>query len=207
MGQYYKALTVDTETRSKVTSFATSWNYNNGAKLMEHSYIQNNFVEAFETTLINNPQVVVWAGDYADAEVDADGNDIQEPGEGSYADRMFDVNLYGMCKDKEELKRGDVCVALPIIENKIKHTHRYIINHDTKQFVDKKDFKESSNWQIHPLPLLTADGNNRGGGDFREGNPGFDQVGIWKRNLISVTSRKTNIPKGFTQLKVDFREI
>ena len=54
---------------------------------------------------------------------------------------------------------------------------------------------------INPLPLLTALGNGRGGGDYSGTDE--DKVGIWARDVLSV---EFNIPKGFKEFKVNFRE-
>jgi hypothetical protein len=43
---------------------------------------------------------------------------------------------------------------------------------------------------LHPLPLLTAEGNGRGGGDFRGDDP-QNLVGSWARDLISVEAALT----------------
>jgi hypothetical protein len=54
---------------------------------------------------------------------------------------------------------------------------------------------------IHPLPLLTAEGNGRGGGDYR-GNYN-NLCGIWSRDSISVANE---VPEGYTALECNFRE-
>lgn len=146
----------------------------NGLKLMEHSYLKNDFVQAFETLIFENPQIVVWAGDYAD---ECKGRK---------------TNVYDRCKDKTKL----------IPENRISIKQgRYLLNHDKKTFVDKfKVPKFNGGYQIHPLPLLTCEGNGRGGGDFR----GDDSiVGTWARDYVSVQGTK---PKGFTELIFDLKE-
>jgi hypothetical protein len=51
--------------------------------------------------------------------------------------------------------------------------------------------------------LLTCEGNNRGGGDFRGES---DLVGSWARDTISIESRKADIPKGYTELIFDLVE-
>lgn len=56
---------------------------------------------------------------------------------------------------------------------------------------------------VHPLPLLTACGNNRGGGDYHEKYPDFDLVGIWAFDLIEFANYK---PVGFTERVVGFTE-
>jgi hypothetical protein len=157
--------------------------YSNGAKLMEHSYIGNNFVEAVEFLLINDGEDnsrwsgnrIVWAGDYADA----------EPNKGN--------NLY-------MLANGD---GLKMLIEASPSNYNYLINWDKKQYVDKSKcpkFGENNDWQIHPLPLLTADGNGRGGGDYHGEN---EYVGTWARDRISLTQ---DVPEGFTEIIPNFIE-
>jgi hypothetical protein len=43
--------------------------------------------------------------------------------------------------------------------------------------------------QIHPLPLLTCEGNGRGGGDYY-GEDTNNLVGSWARNIIEPTNKK-----------------
>ena len=81
MGQYYKAIILGEAKLSKqeiIRIFMEAWNYNNGAKLTEHSYLLNPFVNAFEFLLTPEGMFyksrVVWAGDYADSEDDLEKN-------------------------------------------------------------------------------------------------------------------------------------
>jgi hypothetical protein len=63
-------------------------------------------------------------------------------------------------------------------------TYRYIVNHSKKQFVDKMACKSGEEGiKYHPLPLLTCEGNGRGGGDYRGDSP---LIGAWARDVISV---------------------
>lgn len=153
-----------------------SHEYDNGLKLMEHSYIGNSFVSSFESLIKGNPQRVVWAGDYAD---ECKGRK---------------TNLYNRCKD---LNKANPTERVSVTET------RYIVNHSKKEFVDKFNVPEIATWKgtkIHPLPLLTCEGNGRGGGDFRGSN---NYVGTWARDVISVESKK---PQGFTEIKPNFAE-
>ena len=61
MGQYFKP----SNTTKKVNLVAHD--FDNGLKIMEHSYIGNNFVETIMTLLANewNGDNFVWAGDYS----------------------------------------------------------------------------------------------------------------------------------------------
>jgi len=48
--------------------------------------------------------------------------------------------------------------------------------------------------------LLTCEGNGRGGGDFRGES---ELVGLWSRNLISVSEE---LPEGYTELEFNIVE-
>ena len=63
--------------------------------------------------------------------------------------------------------------------------------------VDKHD------WTIHLLPLLTAVGNDRSGGDFHEGNTGYENVGIWAWHLLDFLDSS---PKDFSKADIAFVE-
>lgn len=64
--------------------------------------------------------------------------------------------------------------------------------------------KDKAGWVIHPLPLLTAVGNDKGSGDFHEGNIGYEFVGSWAWNLISIDEK---VPNNFKKIDVVFKEI
>lgn len=174
MGQYYKAILLDKE-KQNVIGWVSPYQYDSGSKLMEHSWMDNDFVKSFENMIYNNPMPVTWCGDYADA---VDGSE-----EGD--------NFYMLCEDKTNLT--------PTTELD-HHKSRYVINHDTKEYVDKIKVPNADGWKIHPLPLLTAEGNGRGGGDFRGES---HLVGLWSRNMISVSEK---LPEGFTELIFDLVE-
>ena len=181
MGQYFNPAIL-AKNKKTVSAFLYSHSYGNGLKLMEHSWIGNNFVRAFESLIYKNPQIVVWAGDYA------------EPCKGRKS------NVYDRCKDKLEQ------------EPQTKLTNkdcRFIVNHTKKEFVDtlkaKKitaDWAKDEDYRIHPLPLLTSEGNGNGGGDYF-GTEGKEFVGVWARDLISV---EPEAPKDYTELIVNFNE-
>jgi hypothetical protein len=176
MGQYYLAIILGEKNLSKqeiIRIFMHPHNYQNGAKLTEHSYINNEFVSTFEYQLTPEGMFyksrVVWAGDYADNEKDDDKNLYQ-------LTETYENKAYlGSVKDTKE--------------------YRYIINHTKKEYVNKE------NSRMHPLPLLTAEGNGRGGGDYRGKNEEF--IGKWSRDVISVEKEK---PEEYTELICEFSE-
>jgi hypothetical protein len=154
MGQYYYAVILDAQ--GKIVVWMNAFPYGSGVKLMEHSYIDNAFVNTFEFSLSPEGALyksrVVWAGDYAD----------NEPGQ--------EKNLHDLCNDDEKK------LITPAEKNASKY--RYLVNHTKKQYVDK-----TKTGNLHPLPLMTAEGNGRGGGDIYDA-PSF--VGSWARDVISV---------------------
>lgn len=78
------------------------------------------------------------------------------------------------------------------------------VNYTKKEFVDLKTIRSISrydkNWKIHPLPLLTCEGNGRGGGDFYEDDK---RIGSWARDSISIEVDK---PIGFLLVDGTFIE-
>ena len=173
MGQYYKPISLNKEGQL-VNEWVLSHDYNNGLKLMEHSWLGNDFVSVVETLLIPGgkwyKKGIVWAGDYADEETDSK------------------TNLYSRCKDENKIN------PIGIVDDE---KYCYIVNHTKQQFVDKRKVPVSGTdgWQIHPLPLLTCEGNGRGGGDYHGEN---DIIGSWSRNSISI---ECTIPEGYTELE------
>jgi hypothetical protein len=177
MGQYYVAIILgeNQENKKEIIRFYIEAFANSGAKLTEHSYIDNPFVSTFEYFLtpesVFYKSRVVWAGDYAD-------------------------NEYGMDKNLHSLVNNYPDKSFHVITNQQMKTtkeYRYIINHTKKQYVDKKE----NNY--HPLPLLTAEGNGKGGGDYYGSNK--DQIGIWARDVISSEKEK---PEDYEKLEISF---
>jgi hypothetical protein len=180
MGQYYTPIILGDNAHVRLTKheyirlFLSAHDYNNGMKLMEHSYLKNNFVSAFEYLISPEGPYhmsrVVWAGDYANNEPDSE------------------QNLYGIALSGQQGNQVQP-------ENKDTPSYRYIVNHTKGLYVDKNHLEHN----IHPLPLLTAEGNGRGGGDYTGQNN--ELCGTWARDLLSV---ETACPQGYTELHCDF---
>ena len=191
MGQYFKPIILGEKTEEgheTVKAWMYSHEYDNGLKLMEHSYQGNNFVSTFEKQLTKTGKHyksrVVWSGDYAD---DEPGLKVIEKG------KECDVNLYSLCNDDNK------------ITPKVAKTDKYpfIVNHTKKLFVDKNKVFDIPDWEgtkIHPLPLLTCEGNGRGGGDFRGEN---NLIGSWARDVISIENENPLVMNG----TIDYTEI
>lgn len=190
--------------------YAYAHEFDNGLKLMEHSYIGNNLVQSIEQVLIDKPSHIIWCGDYSD-EVKLTEDEIKQLVK-KYKDTE-DAKYYS----KEELSKKGLtlyslceefdCTKLPSSSKLASNRYKYILNLDTKQFVDKSKVKKVSwgNLRIHPLPLLTCNSNGQGGGDYFN-DADKDLVGTWVGNLITLVTKKSDIPKDFTELIVSFTE-
>ena len=180
MGQYYKPCIIEVaDGKVRVIAHLYSRDYDNGLKLMEHSYLKNPFVNTVERLFFPDGEFykakLVWAGDYAEKEPD------------------IEKTLYSLC-DKSNKITPKKC-------NSASNKFRYIVNHDAKLFVDKKKLVNIDGWIVHPLPLLTSEGCFQGGGDYWEDSPDSNLVGTWARCSISI---EQTIPDGYVELKVRF---
>ncbi|USC17059.1 hypothetical protein [Rhodococcus sp. 11-3] len=222
MGQYYHPVILDPSGRVVATMY--SHEYGEGLKLMEHSYLGNPFVEAFEILLAMDAACrVVWAGDYADDEpvapelVRTPGTDLELR---EAHDEFEGLNLYGYAQ-----KAPHVRMNVPAYREQqpwhrdpkpepnfeppflvTAESHPFILNHDDMLYVDKRSVPDVA-WRdglkIHPLPLLTCEGNGRGGGDYFAHDDVDHLIGSWARKRISVGSSVTD---DFTEIKFNLTE-
>jgi hypothetical protein len=155
MGAYFKAVLLKAD-RTTIDKFSVSWDYNDGAKLKEHSYIGKEFVSAFESMLFQKKQRVVWACDNAPN------------------CKLRRTKVYHRCTDDKLVK--------PTVS--IREIHRrFIINHTKKIYIDKSKLKPNpQGLTIHPLPLLTAEAQ----GIVENYGIQDDKIGTWARNVIEV---------------------
>ncbi len=190
MGQYYMAvLGNEFGTDCKVFNRSVDGEYM-FAKLLEHSWWENSFVNSFSERLYNKLGRVAWVGDYA-----GEPDDFNFPNcSASYIPCYREV-------------WGDNVKMLGSTSTVFTLDGKFLINYDTKEYVDLNEYRAKSidkhGWCIHPLPLLTAVGNGRGGGDFHEGNIGFENVGIWAWHLLTISDAPE---KDFTKLNLIFIE-
>lgn len=193
MGQYYTA----TLQKDNTFSFLDPGNYSNGRKLMEHSYFNNYFINTVLNELLNNPQKLTWVGDYAEIK-DLPSN--------------------------EEIINAQKNQELKIIPKIIKNdkNFNFVFNHTKKEYIDLKNYKEQAILKIkskiknnddlkfylsclvHPVPLLTAIGNGRGGGDYYKEYSDYNMVGYWAGDLIEILEE--NEYDNFKELNVFFCE-
>lgn len=226
MGQYYHASILsdsrDENGHEQVELAFYSHDFGDGLKLMEHPWIGGDFVAVVSAFLANRPYRLVWAGDYADPEP---GRKVVHDG------REYDLNLYGLAPDPMTRpfilgddgepalgiegfdKRGarysesDVNVEVTV---DLRKSLRYFINHDKREFVDTEACAafhpqwSSEPITVHPLPLLTCEGNGRGGGDYGDDMPGQAFIGRWARDQIGASNEAPE--GGYEEIKPGFSE-
>jgi len=177
MGQYYlTVILAEKSDKEYIRTYLDAGMYNNGMKLTEHSCIGNNFMKIVENLIGPNGMFyksrLVWAGDYADEEPDSE------------------KNLFKMCEVKEPFEYKFEYNKFEYKEPLV--SYPYIVNHTKKVYIEKKGNG------LHPLALLTAEGNGRGGGDYHGSN--MEMVGTWARDVISME----NEAPGYTLIECVF---
>lgn len=180
MGQYYAAVV---EINGKPTGFDPV--EFQGAKLMEHSWWRNKYVNAIAKMIFDEPHKVAWVGDYATEE-----NGYTAP---------CTEEMYQAAHVNETVK-------LPL-EEEFELSELYLVNHSKKEYLDCDRYYNAVNgkgelgegWVAHPIPLLTAIGNGRGGGDYRGVNK--SKVGCWAWDMLSL---ETSVPEGYNEFFVEF---
>ena len=178
MGQYYKPINID----NKQWLYSHEYNHNS-LKLMEHSWIGNDFVGAVMNLMIKGGEWfkkrIVWAGDY-------------------YGDEEKEVDYYSQAKDSTKI------TPLECMDKKMQKK-AIMVNHTKKLYVKYDEMPIGDDgWIVNPLPLLTACGNGRGG-DYYDQYPDCDKVGIWAGDVLSIefTTPKS---KKYKKMIVGFRE-
>lgn len=188
MGQYYRpVIKAENDADVRILDLKCVGEEWNGSKLLEHSYIHNSFMDAITNLLIDNPHHVVWAGDYSD-----------EPDDWANIDWTNYAEVWDVDTDRKE--------KLEMVE-KFSYKGLKLINHTQKMYVSFYDVirhcKDKYGYIIHPLSLLTALGNGRGGGDYYDECPDAEMCGRWAGDLISVSK---TVPAGYEQDFVRFIE-
>lgn len=189
MGQYYQVVIGSKSGWNKKVYYPL--NFDDGLKLMEHSYIDTDFCKKIHSLIYKNPRRVIWVGDYANEKSDTYyfiSNRSREEIPKSIPKYSF---VWGKSMSRKnndtELAGGD-----------IDYIHSYLVNHTLRGYIDLNKYYEHSKvnlWGvIDPLPILTAVGNGRGGGDYSGTNE--NRVGTWRWHLISIEDTP---PDGYTK--------
>lgn len=179
MGQYYRPVLNDGQ-KTIIYNRDVNGEYTM-AKLTEHSWWENSLMKAISEKLYQKKCRLIWCGDYAeDDEVQMTNLTVKD---------IWDC-------DGEGVKSTD-----------FKIDNLFLCNHETKEYINLAIYKQKAidkdGWILHPLSLLTAVGNGRGGGDYWEDYSDSDKVGIWAWNLISF---EIEPPVDYIEFEVVFKE-
>lgn len=165
---------------------SNSWGNNfSGMKLMEHSWLENDFVNGVLESIWGNPSKVAWVGDYADYNF-----------EERYTEDVYQATWGDRCGSERTFDE------VPTI-----HRDGYILNLDKGVYIDLRRYANvagfkpkwsDDTWTIHPLPILTCIGNGRGGGDYW--GTCMDMVGSWAMDTITFTKEW---PSAFREIDYD----
>lgn len=213
MGQYYTCITEDDSGITKYSmqrkgfdwASADSWKMYIGLKLMEHSYIGNALTDSISHSLYHHPTRVAWVGDYA-VDLTYEYVKLLNPDfpivKGAY-NTFLNEALHGEGVDFETEK------------GEFDYKGKYLINYTKKEFLSfdkyikeivKRGKAEEYNikdWYIYPISLLTAIGNDLGGGCY-EGKTSHEEVGTWAYDLLSI---EDEVPDGYKEKSVVFFQI
>ena len=168
MGAYYMATLAGVKKKSKPIGL-NPWDYDNGAKLMEHSYIGNNYVNLIMNELLDDSKSVVWLCN------------------NHTADEIT-------TRERENIKvvkRKSKKLSLDINDNKY-----FIVNLTKGEFIDMKQLKKlyrtqkekNNGWDIHPLPILTN--SERGSAEEVDYSIEGKRRGVWAEDVIYTTKTK-----------------
>lgn len=209
MGQYYQiALKLRNRKNWSYYDRSVDGKYTM-AKLTEHSWIGNECVDGIARIIEESgPAKLAWVGDYADRE------DLKEHGISALHLDGYEKIIKRCWADKTKYKTIDKCKEPYEIYNKIlinltkkeyvvmskyvanmyyKQKNQYYKDFDWEKATPKeRKSKEERSWEYqmvcHPLSILTALGNGKGGGDYYENNLNGDQVGRWVFDEIQIVN-------------------
>jgi hypothetical protein len=161
------------ESKDKAVMYSTH-SRDNGLKLMEHSYLENNYCKHIMSLLKNNPLPLIWLCDYHEA------------------DETTDLT-WDLCEEDET----DECI------DSFTDDKYFILNHTKKVFIDvEKLFKlygeeAKEEWYIHPIPILcNSDTQSLGGGDY---HPEDSRRATWCEDIISTSQEPEGEYKDVTE--------
>lgn len=187
MGQYFRPIVLKKNwklAKQPVKASVLCYDFDNGAKLMEHSYVGNKFVNKVMQILANQyyGYHFVWCGDYADEVENSRGESVDLYDKaGDFIDREVEDFFTDLPREEKYTQAyNDLCDTF--VEDYVEY--KYLINLSKKVYVVMEK-NNPDEWQVHPLPLFTCNSNGRGGGDYRLDD---ERVGSWAFDRIAVSN-------------------
>lgn len=176
MGQYFKFICLLNET---FLQFIEIFYHEGGSKFLEMARVNNYYMLRMEKLLSRGglwyKQRVVLAGEYAKNEKNHEVNLHVLTLNQSDTGYITDVTAQNINPNTT----SDKCIEEYCAKE---NEFRYIINHDTFQYVDK----QKCTTKIHPLAILLEEG--------------YNNCGEWSRQRLSV---QNDIPENFTEYELD----
>ena len=182
MGQYFRFVCLLNDT---FIQFIDIFRHEGGSKFLEMACKNNYYMLRMEKLLSKGglwyKQRVVLTGDYSNNEKNHDVNlyVLTTPESDSESEYKSDVTSQNINPSTS----ADNCINEYSAKE---YEFRYIINHDSFEYVDK----QKSTTKIHPLAILLEEGH-------------INSTGLWSRQRISVGN---NIPEKFTEYILDESE-
>lgn len=202
MGQYYQFINFDKK------EFIYPHDYNSGLKLMEYSYVGDNYIDVVMTLLNSHwaTDMVLNIGDYTMVDnlvknLTPSARNILNSLAKKY--HLKNDESFWDILDREGFKK--------INPQPAQTPYKYLINDKKECFVDiykmpkfeVPTFYGSKIYQqIHPLPLLLCTSNGLGGGDYFGINE--EKVGLWVEDAGSIYSSNER-PDGFADITDDLQ--
>lgn len=200
MGQYFKFINFDKK------EILSPYDYDNLAKVMEHSYQGNKFMSAVEKLLKTEwkGDRVLYIGDYVDE---------------YYNDPKVKDTLKELLDETKPSSNNLYFLEYPSKKIEISKEElistRYLYNHQTKEYVDLKEqpiqwsgYDKEDNCiygaKIHPLSILLCASNGSGGSYY---GTNMDYVGDWVNSLGHIEISDTELDYSYTKLNIVFDEM
>ena len=214
MGQYYEAVIADPMKRKAVKNYRkyVPYDFDNGAKLMEHSYIGTNITGEVENHIYEyGPRRIMWFGDYT----------YDDP-----SDCIDAKNRNGILPTQTEVakiqKNEPEFFSKTLYNDEFveKYKNSFLVNHTQKLYIDMARYwKENRTkqkcyivdaptqptyewrtWCVDPLPILTATVNHSGGSYY---GPNEDKACSWTWDIIAIEDEP---PASYKEVMYHFKE-
>lgn len=190
MGQYYRPLLWEGETGKGSADYRTfsPWGHGTGGKLTEHSWMGNYFVNAVLLELQNKPQHLIWVGDYSEGPE-------HDWVWGSDEDAVFGESELA---NYDEGRTGEW------------YLDGYVLNHTKLKFISfigirrDPELADNDGWVLNPVPILCANSNGLGGGDYFGQNKKL--AGTWAGDLLEYVTERKDIPPRYNLFRPKFKE-
>ena len=160
------------------------YDFNSPARMCQIGMIGNPLVLYVQMMIFRNPMQVVFAGCYGPNE------------EGSQDNIFHGANSLQVNLNVNTAMMNELSKLLMDMSDK----PHYLVNHTKKEYVDYSKVERNAMYEkADPLPILCAEGNGEGCGDYEGNNK--ELAGIWARDLISLETEK---PTDFAELTPRF---